>query len=251
MGPKRGDGLMGVLGEFFDFITTAENWWGKRGIFNRTIDHIRLSSFLFPVAPVPPMPLALVLGHFRRGGVVAVWVVNIGRAIPSFAILALALPLSISWGFGLGFWPTAVALVLLAVPPIFTNSYTGIRDVDDGTVIAAEGMGLTPRQVITQVEVPNALPLIITGLRVSSVQVVATATLGALVGFGGLGAFIIEGFAQQDDGKLLTGAVLVGVLSILTDAGFSLLQRVLTPWSRTVSAPDGDAAVDGSAVPVG
>jgi len=251
MGTAGRGRLMDAIGEFVDFITTADNWWGNRGIVTRTIDHIRLSAFSVAVATVLAMPPALVLGHFRRGGVVAVWVVNIGRAIPSFAILALALPLSISWGFGLGFWPTAVALVLLAIPPIFTNSYTGIRDVDDGTVGAAEGMGLTPRQVITQVEVPNALPLIITGLRVSSVQVVATATLGALVGFGGLGAFIIEGFAQQDDGKLLTGAVLVGVLSLLTDAGFSLLQRVLTPWSRTVSASEAAPVVDPQAVPVG
>jgi osmoprotectant transport system permease protein len=241
---------MEVLGEFFDFITTAENWWGNRGIITRTIDHIRLSFFSVAVATVLAMPLALVLGHFRRGGVVAVWVVNIGRAVPSFAILALALPISIQYGFGLGFWPTSVALVLLAVPPIFTNSYTGIRGVDAGTVGAAEGMGMTSRQVITRVEVPNALPLILTGLRVSSVQVVATATLGALVGFGGLGAFIIEGFAQQDDGKLLTGAVLVGLLSLATDAGFSLLQRLLTPWSRTVSPSEADP-VDRHAVPIG
>lgn len=229
---------MDALDDLWTYLTTAENWWGNRGILVRTVDHVRLSAFSVLVATALAMPLAMVLGHFRRGGVVAVWVVNIGRAVPSFAILALALPFSIRWGFGLGFWPTAVALVLLAIPPIFTNTFTGIRDVDAGTVQAAEGMGMTTGQVIRKVEVPNGLPLILTGLRVSSVQVVATATLGALVGFGGLGAFIIEGFAQQDDGKLLTGAVLVAVLSLLTDAGFSLLQRALTPWSREPAARD-------------
>jgi hypothetical protein len=146
----------------------------------------------------------VLLGHAKKGGLFAVSVVNIGRALPSFAIIALVLPFSLEWGFGLGFWPTCVALVLLAVPPMFTNTYTGVRDVDAGTVEAAVGMGMAPHRVVWGVEMPTASPLIITGARVAAVQVVATATLGALVGFTGLGSLIIEGFAQQNDGKLLT-----------------------------------------------
>ncbi|MEL7208120.1 MAG: ABC transporter permease [Actinomycetota bacterium] len=221
---------MEAIGDFFSYVTTWDNWWGNRGLLQRTLDHLRLSAFSVLVAAVLALPAAIYLGHIRRGGLVAVWIVNIGRALPSFAVLALVLPVSLSWGFGLGFWPTAVALVLLALPPIFTNTFTGIVEVDRGTVEAAVAMGMKPAQVATKVEVPSALPLIITGLRVSSVQVVATATLGALVGFGGLGAFIIEGFAQQDDGKLLAGAVFVAVLSVLTEIAFGVIQRRLTPW---------------------
>ncbi len=234
---------MDALGELWDFLTTADNWWGTRGILQRVEDHVRLSAFSVLVAAVLALPLAVVLGHVKRGGLLAVSVVNIGRAIPSFAIIVLVFPLSIRYGFGLGFWPTAFALVLLAVPPMFTNAYTGVRDVDAGTVEAARGMGMTARDVVLGVEVPAALPLILTGVRVSAVQVVATATLGAYVGFGGLGAYIVEGFAQQDDGKLLTGAVLVGALSLLVELAFSVLQRRLTPWS-TVRGRAVDATVD-------
>lgn len=170
----------------------------------------------------------------------AVWLVNIGRAVPSFALIVLVFPFALRYGFGLGFWPTAFALVLLAIPPIFTNAFTGVRDVDAGTVEAARGMGLAPREVLFGVEVPAALPLILTGVRVSAVQVVATATLGAYVGFGGLGAFIVEGFATQDDGKLLTGAVLVGLLSVFTELAFGWLQRRLTPWARAPVAGGAD-----------
>ena len=173
------------------------------------------------------------LGHVKRGGLVAAAIVNMGRAVPSFAIVSLMFPLSLQWGFGLGFVATGVALVLLAIPPIFTNTYTGVRDVDASVAEAARGMGMRPQEVVLRVEAPAAMPLILTGLRVSAVQVVATATLGALVGFGGLGAFIVEGKAQQDNGKLLTGAVLVAVLAVLTEVVFGVLDRVLLPWTRS------------------
>jgi osmoprotectant transport system permease protein len=159
-------------------------------------------------------------------------VVNIGRAIPTFAIIALLFPLSLRYNVELGFWPTAVALVFLGIPPIFTNTFTGVRDVDRGVVESAEAMGLRPRQVLLRVEMPSALPLILTGMRVSAVQVVATATLSALVGYGGLGGLIIRGVSQQDDGKLLTGAVLVAVLAILTELSFGVVERRTTPWLR-------------------
>ena len=226
-----------ALNEFSSFITTADNWWGNRGIANRVWEHLQLSMWSVLIAAVLALPPALALGHFKRGGLLAVSVVNIGRALPSFAIIALVLPFSLEWGFGLGFWPTCVALVMLAIPPMFTNAFTGVRDVDIGTVEAAEGMGMTPLRVLLGVEVPNAAPLILTGVRVSAVQVVATATLGALVGFGGLGSLIVEGFAQQDDGKLITGAVLVAVLSLLTSLLFNVIERLLTPWHRPFRLP--------------
>jgi len=217
--------------EFVDYVTLADNWWGRRGIAVRIEDHVRISAFATVVAAAIAIPPALWLGHVRRGGAIAGAVVNIGRAVPSFAIVALALPISLRYGFGLGFWPTVVALVALGLPPIFTNAYAGVSGIDPAVVDAARGMGMRGPEVLWRVEVPNALPLLLAGLRISAVQIVATATLGAYVGFGGLGAFINEGFRQQDDGKLLTGAVLVAVLAIATEFLFGVGQRLLTPWT--------------------
>lgn len=222
---------MNALNELWDFLTTSENWWGNRGIVVRTWDHLRLSAFAVFVAALLALPLGIFLGHVKRGGVAAVWVANIGRAVPTFAIIVLIFPISLAWGFGLGFWPTAFALVLLAIPPMFTNAFTAVRDVDVGTVEAARGMGMQAREVVWGVEIPAALPLLLTGVRISAVQVVATATLGAYVGFGGLGAFIVEGFATQNDGKLLAGAVLVALVSLLVELVFGRIQKLLTPWS--------------------
>ncbi|HYF45330.1 MAG TPA: ABC transporter permease [Acidimicrobiales bacterium] len=241
---------MEALGEFWDFVTTAENWWGNRGILLRVYDHLRLSGFSLLLAAVIALPPAIALGHVKRGGVAAVWLVNIGRAVPSFALIVLIFPFSLRYGFGLGFWPTAFALVLLAIPPIFTNAFTGVRDVDVGTVEAARGMGMQGREVVWGVEIPAALPLIVTGLRVSAVQVVATATLGAYVGFGGLGAFIVEGFATRNDGKILTGAILVAALSLIVELGFGALQKALTPWTRVGLLVKRDAMVDSTVLEV-
>jgi osmoprotectant transport system permease protein len=223
--------------ELVDYVSLAEHWWGRRGIATRVVDHVRISAVATAAAAAVAMPPALWLGHIRRGGAVASAVVNVGRAVPSFAIIALALPLSLRYGFGLGFWPTLVALVALALPPIFTNTYAGVTVIDPAVVDAARGMGMRGGEVLWRVEVPNALPLVLTGLRIAAVQVVATATLGAYVGFGGLGAFINEGFRQQDDGKLLTGAVLVALLAIATELLFGVGQRLLTPWTNRKGHP--------------
>lgn len=227
---------MSAGGELWSYLTTADNWWGVRGIARGTYDHLRLSLGAVTFAGLLAVPAGMVLGHTRRGGFLASTVVNIGRAIPSFAIIALLFPLSLAYGFGLGFWPTFVALVLLAVPPMFTNTYAGVRDVDRGVVEASRGMGMTGREVLLSVEVPNALPLIVTGVRVATVQVIATATLSALVAYRGLGDLIIGGVAQNDDGKLLTGAVLVALLAIFAELLFGVIERRLTPWARRGAA---------------
>jgi osmoprotectant transport system permease protein len=221
---------MSAFGEMVDYLTTGANWDGANGIPTAIAEHVRLAAFSVVVAAAIAVPAGVVLGHVRRGGFLAVSVVNIGRAIPTFAIIALLNPISLRFHVELGFWPTAIALVLLGIPPIFTNTFTGVRDVDPSVVESARAMGLQARDVVRRVEVPSALPLIITGLRVSAVQVVATATLSALVGYGGLGGLIIRGVAQQDDGKLLTGALLVAVLAILTELAFGLVERRVAPW---------------------
>jgi osmoprotectant transport system permease protein len=236
-----------ILRQMWDYLSSDAAWSGNRGLPALTWAHIKLSVLAVVVAAVVAIPPAVVLGHIRRGGLLAVSIVNIGRALPTFAIIVLILPFSLRYGFGLGFWPTLVALVLLGIPPIFTNTYTGVRDVPPDAVEAARGMGMRAGELVRKVEVPVAWPLIITGLRVSAVQVVATATLGALVGYRNLGTPIITGFAQRSQrGVLLAAAITVILLALLTDAVFALAERRLVPWRRpagrhadvTVTAPE-------------
>jgi osmoprotectant transport system permease protein len=220
---------MEVFSEFWDYITTADHWSGRNGIIELTWAHIRISVIATTLAALVTLPLAVYLGHIRKGGFLAISIVNIGRAIPSLAIIALLVTVQ---AIGFGFRPTLLALIALAIPPMFTNAYTGVRDVDRNVVEAARGMGMTSREVLLRVEVPSALPLLIAGLRIAALQVVATATLGAIVAFQCLGSLITQGIAQFDDGKLVTGAVLVALLALLTDAFFVVLLRALTPWLR-------------------
>jgi osmoprotectant transport system permease protein len=239
---------MSTWDQLFRELTTSASWWGDRGFVALIVAHLRLAFTALLTAGVLALPPAIVLGHLRRGGLLATSVVNIGRALPTFGIVAIALPFSLRWGYGLGFWPTYVALVLLGIPPMFTNTYVGVREVPAEMVEAARGMGMRPAQIVRRVELPAALPLIVTGIRVTAVQAVATATLGAYVGYRCLGTLIVQGFADQNDGRLLAGALLVGVLSIATELSFGALQRHLTPWlprrergrqrDATIAAPE-------------
>lgn len=221
-----------MIKAFLDYVTVADHWHGTAGIAHRTVEHLRLSLFAVVAAAAIALPPAVVLGRLKRGGLVAQSVINVGRAVPSLAILALLFPLSLRYGLGLGFWPTFVALVILAVPPMFTNAYAGIRNVDPSIVEASRGMGLRPREVLTQVEIPNGLALILTGVRIATLQVIATATLGAYVGFNGLGSFINEGFRQRDDAKLVTGAVAVALCALVVDLLFGIAARRTMPWRK-------------------
>lgn len=221
---------MSAIGDFWTYVTTGSNWTGANGLVALIWAQIWLSALATLGAAVIAVPLGVVIGHGKRGGALAASVVNIGRALPSFAVLVLAFGVFSTWGKGLTVWPTFIALVLLGIPPMFTNTYTGVRGVDPAIREAATGMGLPRRDVVLRVEAPIALPLIITGLRVSAVQIVATATLGAWVGFQCLGTLIFEGFAQQDNGKILTGAIFVGILTIVTELLFALVLRAVTPW---------------------
>ncbi len=210
-----------------------DNWSGDTGILHRLTEHVEISMLSVALAALVALPIGLWIGHTKRGAFVVVSVANLGRAIPSFAILALALPFTIRLGLGLGLWPTVIALFLLGIPPILTNAYTGVANVDGDVLEAARGMGMTARQVLTRIEFPLAVPLILAGLRTAAVQIVATATLAALVAWGGLGRFIVDGFAVSDDVRIFAGAVLVAGLAIVTEVAFGILERVLTP--RTTS----------------
>lgn len=216
----------------WEYLTTADNWGGRNGLAPLTWNHIRLSGTVLIAALLITIPPALWLGHRRRGGVLAVGIVNLSRALPSFAILAFVFPFSLEYGFGLGFWPTFVPLLLLALPPIFVNTFTGVSEIDRDVVEAAHAMGMRDREVLLGVELPAALPLIAAGVRVAAVQVVATTTLGALVGFRCLGTPIIGAIATNADGQLLVGASLVALLSIATELTFGWLARRIAPWTR-------------------
>jgi osmoprotectant transport system permease protein len=241
-----------ILHQLWDYLSSDAAWSGDRGLPALTWAQVKLSATAVVIAALIAIPPAVLLGHVRRGGLLAVSVVNIGRAIPTFAIMVLILPFSLRWGFGLGFWPTAVALVLLAIPPIFTNTYTGVRDVPPEAVEAARGMGMRAGELVRTVEVPVAWPLIITGLRVSAVQVVATATLGPLVGYIDLGTPILTGFVQRSQrGPLLAAAIVVILLALLTDLLFAWAERRLVPWRRAAGRQaDVTVAPAAAAVPV-
>jgi osmoprotectant transport system permease protein len=222
---------MTTLRRMWAFLSDSHSWYGRDGIIHLTTNHLKLSLVAVVLAAAIAIPPAVWLGHVRRGGVVASAVVNIGRALPTYGIVALMFPFALRMGWGLGFWPTLPALVLLGIPPMFTNAYTGVRNVAPDVVEAARGMGMRAAEVVRKVELPAALPLIATGVRVSAVQVVATTTLGALVGFPCLGTLIIQGKAERGgSGKLLAGGVLVALLSLATELAFAALERRLTPW---------------------
>jgi osmoprotectant transport system permease protein len=170
------------------------------------------------------LPVGIAIGHFGRGGLLAINISNIGRAVPSFAVLVIAVEL-----FGIGALPAFIALVALAIPPMVTNSYIGVREVDADVREAARGMGMRERAVLLRVELPIALPLIMAGIRTSAVNVVATATLAALVAWGGLGRFIVDGFGLQDYPMMFAGAIMVAVLSLIVEFSLAGAQRLSTP----------------------
>jgi osmoprotectant transport system permease protein len=217
------------------WLTDPANWSGPSGIATRIGQHLWMSFLALVIAAVLAIPVGMWVGHRRRFESLAVSVAYVGRAIPSFAVLVLVFILMVnvlpSLAFGTG--PTVVALVLLAIPSMLVNTYVGIQGVDADTVEAARGMGLREREVLLRLEVPLAAPLIMAGVRVAALQVVATATLAALIGGGGLGRFIVDGFAQQNTPMLVAGAILVSALALLTEGALYLVERAVTP--RTTS----------------
>lgn len=207
------------------WLAEGSHWNGADGIPSRMIEHLAVSGTGVTAAALIALPIGFALGHYGRGGFLAVNVAGIGRALPTFAVLVLVLPLSFALGLGLGFWPTFMAMVPLALPPILTNTYVALRGVDRDVVEAARGMGLRELQILRAVELPLGLPLILGGLRTASVAVIATATLGALVAGGGLGRYIIDGLQRQEPERLFAGAVLVAALAVGTELAFGLLER--------------------------
>ena len=227
---------MNVVNEALAWLTDPAQWSGPDGIPVRTLQHIWYSLLATAIAAAIALPVGIFIGHTGRGAVFAVNLTNLGRAIPSLGIIILMFTI-----FGFGIAPVLVTLFALAIPPIVTNSYIGVHSVDPDVRQAAEGMGMRGRQVLWQVELPMAMPLIMAGIRTSAVQVVATATLAAFVGLGGLGRYLIDGLAQRDLAEVVGGAILVAVLSLLTELVLGRVQALVV--SKGLAERSADAAV--------
>ena len=197
---------------------------GRPNFWELVARHVELSAIALAIAVALALPLAFGIRNTELGAAVAINVGNVGRAIPSLAILALALPI-----FGFGFAPSLVALTALAIPPILIYASTGLREVNPEIIDAARGMGLSGGQILVRIQLPIAAPVIFAGVRTSAVQVVASATLATFIGGGGLGDLIVEGFSRGDRAILLAGALSVAVLAVITEASFGGLERIFTP----------------------
>lgn len=205
-------------------------WSGPSGMPMRVLEHVWYAGLSLAVAALIALPLGLLVGHTGRGGSVAGALANVWRALPTLGLVILIFRLE-----PLSLWPVLLALVAVAVPPILLNADAGIRAVDPEVRSAARGMGLSGWQSLWQVEIPLALPLILAGLRSAAGQVIATATIAAFVGLGGLGRFIIDGYAAQEIGEVTAGAIAVALLALVVDAAFVLAQRLAVPSGNSQS----------------
>ncbi len=213
----------------FEFLFGSQYWTGSNGILSSLWDTVVLSAAVMAVATAVAVPLGAWLAHLRRGELSVTWIVTLSRAVPTFAIAGLLVPLSLRRGWGFEPWPIFIALLLLAVPPIYLNSYTAVREADANTVDAARAMGFSERHVLFRVELALGASVILAGVRVAAVQVVATEPIRAFLGGDGLGRYVRDGLGQNNDNLLLGGAILVASLAALTGGLFGVIQRVALP----------------------
>jgi osmoprotectant transport system permease protein len=225
-----------MLADVFSYLADGANWSGTNGIGAFTVQQFLLTFTSLAVAMLVGLPIALYAGHRHRGGFLAVNISNIGRAVPVFAVL-LVLSLgpigSDQFGpYGRAGLATLIALILFALPPLITNAFIGVTEVDRDIVEASRGMGMSERKVFTSVELPLAMPVIMTGVRLALVQVWATATIAALVAGPGLGRIITRGFANQRTYEVVAGAVLVALGALLLEGLAVLAERYADPVRR-------------------
>ena len=206
----------------WQYLTDSYNWSGNEGIWARIVEHVWYTFAALGLAAVVALPIGLRIGHTRRGAFLAINLGNAARALPSLGLLMIAVLLTND----IGFVPVLIALVALGIPPILASTYAGVSGVDPATIDAARGMGMTGREILTKVEIPIALPLIISGLRSATLQIVSTATIAALVSLGGLGRYVVDGLKLRDFPQMFTGALLVALLAIGLDAIFAAISRL-------------------------
>lgn len=241
----------------FEFLLDPDRWTGDPGILGDLADTVVLSLAVIGFAIVLAVPLAAYLAHKRKAELASAWVVNIGRAIPTFAIAGLLVPVSLRAGWGFEPWPIFIALTLLTVPPMFLSTYTAIAQVSPGAVDAARAVGYSEREVLARVELPLAMTVIFTGIRVAAVQVVATEPIRAFLGGDGLGRYVRDGLGQRNDNLVIAGAILIALLAGLTGLVFTALEHLVKPagvrrlgrkgrGGRPASDADGDEAAGAS-----
>lgn len=200
----------------------------------KLVQTLQLSILALVIGIIISVPLAVAVNRSQLASTVSINTANIGRAIPSLALLALALPF-----LGIGFAPSLFALTLIAIPPILINGVVGLRQVNPQVMDAAKGMGLSGRQILTGIQIPIAAPIIFAGIRTSAVQVVASSTLATFIGGGGFGDYIVEGYQRSSTPIALAGALSIAVLAILTEVGFGQLEKVVTPKGLRIAQKRG------------
>jgi osmoprotectant transport system permease protein len=212
--------------DLWAWFTDPAHWTGPNGIPVRTWEQVTMSALAMGLALAVALPVAVVLGHLRRGVLLATNVSNVGRAVPTLGVLIILASIP---NIGVGNTAAVLALALFAIPPLMTNTFAGMTSVDPDLLDAGRAMGMTAPGRQLRVELPLAAPLILAGIRTATVQVVATASLAALVGGGGLGRYVVDGFALQDGTLILAGAILTALLAVTAEGLFALLERVATP----------------------
>jgi len=214
--------LWNQLQDVGNWLSASEQWHGVDGIPHRLLEHLEYSGLSLLFAALIGLTFGLLVGHTGRGAFAVASIANLARAIPTFGLVVLVVTI-----VGISTTPVLIALVALAVPPILINTFEGIRGVDADTADAARGMGMSGWSVLWRVEIPMALPLILLGLRMAAIQIVATATIAAYPGLGGLGRFIVDGLAQNNYQLVLGGSSVIVALALLVQFLFTALQRVL------------------------
>lgn len=226
-----------MIASVWAFLSSPENWQGADGIPARLLEHIEYSVIALVIATLIAVPLGLLIGHTGKGTGVVAGVANSLRALPTIGLLVFFVVLISPHIYGRGdaayLIPSEIVLVLLAIPSILTSTYAGVENVDPAARDAAKGMGMTGGQVLLRVELPCSLPLVMSGIRSATLQVIATATIAAYVSLGGLGRFVFDGQATQDYAQMAAGAVLVAALAMLADFALALAQRGIV--SRGIS----------------
>ncbi len=225
---------MNIFADTWDYLTDPTNWQGSGGMLARLLEQLLLTGTALVLAMLVGLPVALWLGHLGRGGTLAINISNVGRAIPTFALLALLViadwPGTADFGpYGRAGLATLIALMLFALPPIVTQSYVAVREVGSEVKEAARGMGMTGSQQFFRVELPLALPLVVSGLRLALVQVWATATIAALVAGPGLGRIITDGFYRSNYPKGIAAAIVVALVALVLEVSAASVQRLVDP----------------------
>lgn len=218
----------GAFSQAWQWLTTASSWQGEKGIWNRIAEHLGYSALATVIAVALGVGLGIAVGHTGRGRVAVLGVSGVLRAMPTLGLLTF-LALVIPSGITVALIPATIVLVLLAVPPVLAATAAGFEAVNRDAIDAATAMGLSTRQVIGEVELPLALPVIIGGIRSAWLQVLATATVAAYLGLGGLGRYLLDALAVRNYGIMLAGAAIIAALSFLSDGVFALLERLLAP----------------------